>query len=170
MGIFQKDEVSLDKTKPLSSTVADTPVYRQEPTKRKENPVSLKTDEMTTILGKGSEFEGKLQFEGTLRIEGVYSGEISSDSVLVVEEGAKVSAEIDIGTIIVNGLVNGNVRAKKGVEIRGAGRLNGNIDTPSLYIEKGVIFEGSCKMSKGKAPQPGVEKKALEPANEKIKK
>lgn len=108
--------------------------------------MSLKTDEITTILGKGSEFEGKLQFEGTLRIEGVYSGEIISDSVLVVGEGAKVNAEIDIGTIIINGQVDGNVRAKQGVEIRGAGRLQGNIHTPSLYIEKGVTFDGTCKM------------------------
>lgn len=108
--------------------------------------MSLKTDEITTILGKGSEFEGKLQFEGTLRIEGVYSGEIISDSVLVVGEGAKVDAEIDIGTIIINGEVTGNVRAKQGVEIRGAGRLQGNIHTPSLYIEKGVTFDGTCKM------------------------
>lgn len=109
--------------------------------------MSLKTDEITTILGKGSEFEGKLQFEGTLRIEGVYSGEIISDSVLVVGEGARVNAEIDIGTIIINGQVEGNVRAKQGVEIRGAGRLVGNVETPSLYIEKGVSFDGSCKMA-----------------------
>lgn len=113
---------------------------------RREQTVSLKTDEITTILGKGSEFEGKLNFEGTLRIEGVYSGEIISDSVLVVGEGAKVNAEVDIGTIIVNGQVTGNIRAKQGVEIRGSGRVVGNIETPSLYIEKGVVFDGTCKM------------------------
>jgi cytoskeletal protein CcmA (bactofilin family) len=109
------------------------------------NP-SLRTDEITTILGKGSEFEGKLQFEGTLRIEGVFSGEIHSDSVLVVGEGAKVSAEVDVGTIVINGEVRGNVRAKTGVEIRHPGRLIGNVEAPSLIIEQGVIFEGSCKM------------------------
>lgn len=109
------------------------------------NP-SLRTDDITTILGKGSEFEGKLQFEGTLRIEGVFSGEIHSDSVLVVGEGAKVSAEVDVGTIVINGEVRGNVRAKTGVEIRQPGRLIGNVEAPSLTIEKGVIFEGNCRM------------------------
>jgi len=113
---------------------------------KKENSVSLKTDDITTILGRGSEFEGKLQFEGTLQIEGVFSGEIHSDSVLVVGEGAKVSAEVNIGTIIVNGEVKGNICAKNGVEIRGPGKMYGNITTPSLIIEKGVIFEGNCKM------------------------
>ena len=115
--------------------------------KLKDNTLpSLRTDDITTILGKGSEFEGKLNFEGTLRIEGVFSGEIHSDSVLVVGEGAKVSAEVDVGTIVINGEVRGNVRAKTGVEIRHPGRLLGNVEAPSLTIEKGVIFEGSCKM------------------------
>jgi len=146
VGIFRKD-----KTEPVISTATQEAAARPVPARpatqpRKEKTVSLKTDEITTILGKGSEFEGKLQFEGTLRIEGVYSGEIISDSVLVVGEGAKVDAEIDIGTIIINGQVTGNVRAKQGVEIRGAGRLQGNIHTPSLYIEKGVTFDGNCKM------------------------
>ena len=115
--------------------------------KLKDNTLpSLRTDDITTILGKGSEFEGKLNFEGTLRIEGVFSGEIHSDSVLVVGEGAKVSAIVDVGTIVINGEVRGNVRAKTGVEIRHPGRLLGNVEAPSLIIEKGVIFEGSCKM------------------------
>jgi cytoskeletal protein CcmA (bactofilin family) len=64
----------------------------------------------------------------------------------VVLEGAKISAEIDIGTIIISGEVKGNIRAKNSVEIRSPGRIYGNIQTPSLTIEKGVIFEGGCKM------------------------
>jgi cytoskeletal protein CcmA (bactofilin family) len=115
--------------------------------KLKDNTLTnLRTDDITTILGKGSEFEGKLNFEGTLRIEGVFSGEIHSDSVLVIGEGAKVSAEVNVGTIVINGEVRGNVRAKTGVEIRHPGRLLGNVESPALTIEKGVIFEGSCKM------------------------
>jgi cytoskeletal protein CcmA (bactofilin family) len=113
---------------------------------KKETAVSLKTDDITTILGRGSEFEGKLHFEGTLRIDGSFSGEIRSDSVLVIGEGAKINAEVDIGSIIVNGEVRGNVRAKTSVEIRHPGRLLGNIQTPALIIEKGVVFEGTCKM------------------------
>jgi cytoskeletal protein CcmA (bactofilin family) len=113
---------------------------------RKESAVALKTDDTTTILGKGSEFEGKLNFEGTLRIEGVFSGEIHSDTTLEVLEGAKVSAEINVGTIVIYGEVKGNVRATQGVEIRTGGRMFGNLETPSLLIEKGVVFEGNCKM------------------------
>ncbi|HEY3355795.1 MAG TPA: polymer-forming cytoskeletal protein [Polyangia bacterium] len=102
--------------------------------------------EINTLLGKGSEFEGKLTFEGTVRIDGKLSGEIFTDDVLVVGEGAEVSAEIEVGTIIIEGHVNGNVRAKRAVEIHAPGRVRGNIITPSLFIDKGVIFEGNCQM------------------------
>src|SRR5512138_2686067 len=102
--------------------------------------------EINTLLGKGSEFEGKLTFEGTVRIDGKLSGEIFTDDVLVVGEGAEVSAEIDAGTIIIEGHVIGNVRAKRSVEIHAPGRVRGNIVTPSLFIDKGVIFEGNCQM------------------------
>ena len=71
--------------------------------------------EITTLLGRGSEFEGKLTFEGTVRIDGKLSGEIFSEDVLVVGEGAMVNAEIDVGVIIVEGNVTGNIRAKRAV-------------------------------------------------------
>src|SRR5215470_6268675 len=102
--------------------------------------------EINTLLGKGSEFEGKLTFEGTVRIDGKLSGEIFSDDVLVVGEGATVNAEVDVGVIIVEGNVTGNIKAKRAVELHAPARVKGNIETPSLYIDKGVIFEGHCKM------------------------
>jgi cytoskeletal protein CcmA (bactofilin family) len=102
--------------------------------------------EITTLLGRGSEFEGKLTFEGTVRIDGKLSGEIFSEDVLVVGEGAMVSAEIDVGVIIVEGNVTGNIRAKRAVELHAPARVKGNIETPSLYIDKGVTFEGFSKM------------------------
>src|SRR5437763_16775898 len=102
--------------------------------------------EINTLLGRGSEFEGKLTFEGTVRIDGKLSGEIFSEDVLVVGEGAQVSAEIDVGVIIVEGNVNGNIKAKRAVELHAPARVRGNIETPSLYVDKGVIFEGNCRM------------------------
>jgi cytoskeletal protein CcmA (bactofilin family) len=102
--------------------------------------------EINTLLGRGSEFEGKLTFEGTVRIDGKLAGEIFSDDVLVVGEGAEVRAEIDVGEIIIQGTVIGNVKAKRLVEIHAPGRVKGDITTPSLQIDKSVIFEGRCYM------------------------
>ena len=102
--------------------------------------------EINTLLGRGSEFEGKLTFEGTVRIDGTLKGEVFSDDVLVVGEGAVLEAEVDIGEIIIQGTVRGNIRAKRSVEILAPGRVQGDITTPSLQIDKGVIFEGRCHM------------------------
>jgi len=108
--------------------------------------------EINTLLGRGSEFEGKLTFEGTVRIDGRLSGEVFSDDVLVVGEGAHVQAEIDVGEIIIQGTVVGNIRAKRGIEIHAPGRVKGDLTSPSLQIDKGVIFEGRSFME-GIAPE-----------------
>jgi len=106
----------------------------------------VNTGDLNALLGRGSEFEGKLTFEGTVRIDGKFNGTIVTNDVLVIGEGAKVSAEINAGTVIVHGEVSGNVRAKNAVELHHPARMKGNIDTASLMIEKGVNFEGQCKM------------------------
>jgi len=99
--------------------------------------------EINTLLGRGSEFEGKLTFEGTVRIDGHLIG-----------EGAQVAAEIDVGVIIVEGNVTGNIRAKRAVELHAPARVRGNIDTPSLFIDKGVLFEGHCRMEGAEKERP----------------
>lgn len=112
--------------------------------------------EINTLLGRGAEFEGKLTFEGTVRIDGVLRGEVFTDDVLIVGEGARLEAEIEVGEIIIQGSVTGNVRAKRSIEILAPGRVKGDLTTPSLQIDKGVIFEGRSYMEgvaeKGAAP------------------
>ena len=102
--------------------------------------------EISTLLGKGASFEGKLTFEGTVRVDGKFKGEVFSDDVLVVGEGALVEAEIDVGEIIIQGTVVGNIKAKRSIEIHAPGRVKGDLHTPSLQIDKGVIFEGRSFM------------------------
>ncbi|MBN2574850.1 MAG: polymer-forming cytoskeletal protein [Deltaproteobacteria bacterium] len=106
---------------------------------------------VTTLLGKGSEFEGKLSFEGTVRVDGKLTGEIFTDDVLIVGEGAEVNAEVTVGAIVIQGVVRGNITAKRSVEIHSPGKVKGNINTPSLFIEKGVFFDGHCQMDSGVA-------------------
>jgi cytoskeletal protein CcmA (bactofilin family) len=108
--------------------------------------------EVTTLLGRGSEFEGKLSFEGTVRVDGKLSGEIFTDDVLIIGEGAEVNAEINVGAIIIEGTVHGNIHAKRSVEIHTPARVRGNISTPSLSIDKGVVFDGQCQMEQNGAP------------------
>ena len=124
--------------------------------------VPTATGDLNALLGRGSEFEGKLTFEGTVRIDGKFNGTIVTNDVLVVGEGAKVAAEISCGTIIVHGEINGNVKAKNAVELHHPARMKGNLETPSLMIEKGVAFEGQCKMDV--VPDKGGSKPMTTPA------
>jgi len=96
---------------------------------------------------------------GTVRIDGKLSGEIFSDDVLVIGEGAQVAAEIEVGVIIIEGTVTGNIRARRAVELHAPARVRGNIETPSLYIDKGVLFEGNCRME-NLTPPAAVEMKS----------
>jgi cytoskeletal protein CcmA (bactofilin family) len=103
--------------------------------------------EITALLGRGTKFEGKLHFEGRVRVDGFFKGEIKSDDTLVIGDGAEVHAEIDCATVIVRGgSVTGNIRAKNALEIHAPGKVIGNIHSPSIFIDRGVEFQGSCRM------------------------
>ena len=107
----------------------------------------LPATEITALLGRGTQFEGKLHFEGRVRIDGIFKGEIRSEDTLVIGEGAEVHAEIDVATVIVRGgVVNGNIRAKTAIEVYAPGKIVGNLHSPSLFIDRGVEFHGSCRM------------------------
>lgn len=108
-------------------------------------------------LGKGSRVEGKLSFEGSVRIDGQVDGEIQAQEAVIIGESAVLNAQITAGTVILTGKLTGDVVARKRVELRAPARLLGNITTPCLVIHEGVVFEGRCSMggaaSEGKAAQ-----------------
>jgi len=101
---------------------------------------------VTGVIDQGCEFEGKLCFHGTVRIGGTFRGEIYTPDTLIIGEGARVHGQIDAGTVIISGEVTGTVRAKHRVEIHQPAVFRGDILTPSLKVDDGVIFEGSSKM------------------------
>lgn len=121
----------------------------------------LNIHDVHTILGPESTFEGKLVFEGTVRIDGNFKGEVRTDGILVVGQTAKIEAQVFVGNIVINGEVIGDITAKHLVEIHAPATVRGNITTPQLMIAKGVVFEGTSKMeapnraSKPSSGQPG---------------
>ena len=105
------------------------------------------SNELNALLGKGSEFQGKLTFEGSVRIDGRFTGEIFSDGTLIIGEGAQIQAEIRVGSVAVYGNVTGNITAMDAVELHAPASLRGNISSPALHIDKGVFFDGACQMT-----------------------
>lgn len=103
--------------------------------------------EIKAFLGEGTDFKGILTFEGTVRVDGQLEGEVYTKDTLIVGESAVVAAEINVHTIVISGIVRGNINATGKIEVHRPGKLFGNVKTPSLFIEEGVIFEGNCAMA-----------------------
>ncbi len=119
-------------------------------------------DDTIALLGKGSKFEGKLTFEGTVRIDGELIGEVFTDDTLVIGPGGVVQAEVEVGTLVLQGHLIGNVRANSLVDLRAPGRLEGNITAPDIMMERGVFFEGTCSMAPGEGHGRGVDSNSRE--------
>jgi len=102
--------------------------------------------EINGYLGRETNFEGRLDFKGAVKIEGNFKGEIRTPDLLIIGEGGKVEGEIEAGTAIIQGIVVGNLKALKKLELRSSARVNGDIITPILIVEEGAVFIGNCKM------------------------
>ena len=109
---------------------------------------NINTGTISGLLDKGCEFDGKLTFEGTVRINGKFSGEIFSDGALIIGEGAVVDGKIDVGSVVIHGEVRGSIKAKDRIEMHAPASVDGDITAQTLVIDEGVIFEGSCSMGK----------------------
>ena len=108
-----------------------------------------------TLLGQGSEWDGKLTFNGSIRIDGYFKGEISSEGILTVGNEGLVEADIHVSYIIIHGEVHGDIIADQRVDIIAPGKVFGNIQAPSVVIDKGVIFEGTTRMYQAKDMSEG---------------
>jgi len=115
--------------------------------KERVQPPDAATGEARAYLDKGSKIMGKLFFEGPVRIDGQVDGEISANDIVVIGEGAVVTAQLKAASIVIAGKISGNIIAAKRVEIRPTARVFGNITTPVLVVEGGALFEGHCTMN-----------------------
>lgn len=113
---------------------------------------SLDKREIKAFLGPGSQFEGKLVFDEIVRIDGTFRGEITSRDTLIVGDTADLQAQIVVGALIISGKLKGNIKALGRVEIRNPARIDGDIETPVLLIEEGVIWNGNVIMKKPETP------------------
>jgi cytoskeletal protein CcmA (bactofilin family) len=104
---------------------------------------------LTAFIDQGSEFEGKLSFRDTVRIDGTFRGEIASENTLIVGESGVIDAMIRSNTIAISGTVTGDVHATSKVVLHKTARVEGNIETPSIVIEEGAVVNGQIKMKTG---------------------
>jgi len=113
---------------------------------KKDTVVDVAAGHINALLGKGSEFEGKLSFEGIVRIDGVVRGTITSKDKLIIGEAAKVEADITVGTAILCGELKGNIEASQRLEVKSTGMIIGDVYTPVMLMDEGAVLEGVCHM------------------------
>ena len=114
--------------------------------KGKEN---MKKDDVQikAYMGEDTVFNGSLTFEGTVRIDGKFEGQVITEDTLIVGETGRLIAEISAGTVVCMGRVEGTVMASKKVEIHSTSKVIGNVKSPALYIELGGVLDGTCDMT-----------------------
>ncbi len=115
---------------------------------RRTDPFDLPSvsHEVTVILEKGCHLEGRLQFEGTARIDGKFRGEIFTPDILIIGDEAQVSGQVEADIVVVSGKFEGDIFATNRVEIQAPAVVRGTIHTAILQIEEGALFEGKTKM------------------------
>jgi len=103
--------------------------------------------DINTTIGKGSYFAGNFHINGTLRIDGRYEGKYLEVDQLYIGPSGKVKTNIKAGSVIVEGTIIGNITATHRVMLLPTSRVLGDIKTPELIIQNGVVLEGRCVIS-----------------------
>lgn len=120
--------------------------------------------EIRAFLGEGTSFIGNLQFEGTVRIDGRFEGDVSGSDLLIIGQAAAVRADIQVGSLVVGGRVEGNIVARKRVELLATAQVTGTVKTPSLAVIDGAVLNGTCEMRREEAKVVRLDQKREEEA------
>lgn len=123
-------------------------------------------EEINAFLGSGTEFEGKLTFEGAVRLDGKFSGEIHSNGVLIIGEKAVVHADIQADVVLVCGEIHGTINAKTRIEAYFPARIYGDTHSPVLVFGEGVAFQGTSHMTEKAEGFREVESREPHPSEE----
>jgi len=109
-------------------------------------PANERYSKLRSALGAGTVIQGKLSFDTPVRIDGKLSGEVFSSKALIVGETGSIDADVSVASLVVMGHVSGNIKATESIELMKGGSLEGDIESPSLLMEEGALFNGNCSM------------------------
>jgi len=103
---------------------------------------------VNSIIGEGSEFKGEFKINGLLRVDGKFTGTIVTDGKVLIGQAGEALTDIEARTVIIGGIVRGNIYATERVILLSTGKVTGNIITPSIVMEEGSVFDGQCVINK----------------------
>jgi len=117
-----------------------------------------KQSDLNGFLDSGSHLQGELRFEASFRVDGKLTGTVRSEGDLIVGESGEIEGEVQAGQVFVSGTVRGTIRASRKIQIAPSGKVFAELDTPSLIVEDGATFEGTCAMSRDASRPAAVPK------------
>ena len=112
---------------------------------KKEAVAPVSGQALNTIIGRGTLVEGTMRVENSVRIDGIFKGELSCSGALTISQSGEVYAQLEGQEVYVNGVVRGTIRAER-VRLDSQARFIGDVYTKSLAVSEGAVFHGSCCM------------------------
>lgn len=103
-------------------------------------------DEINAFLGSGTVYQGKLNFQGSVRIDGVFNGEVHSEGTLIIGKDARVEGQVRVGQLVLSGHIQGEIVATKKAVLHRTANLVGSLHSPVLMVEEGAKLEGRIAM------------------------
>jgi cytoskeletal protein CcmA (bactofilin family) len=132
-----------------TTPVGLTPAYSTE-----VRPSSSSNSSLSAFIDQGSEFEGKLTFKDTVRIDGCFRGEITSQNTLIVGETGEIMATVRSREVIISGTVSGNVFATERLVLHKTARVEGDVEAGTIAIEEGAMLNGKVTMGGSRPSSP----------------
>ncbi len=102
--------------------------------------------DIDTVFADDVEFEGELVFQEPVLVKGVLKGKLQSSADVYISEQATVEAEVAADVVSVKGRLNGDIFARRKLELFSTGRVGGTLRTPDLIVQSGALFNGTCRM------------------------
>lgn len=130
---------------------------------KKEGAVEGK---LNCIIGEESTFRGEINVRGSVRIDGEFEGTVVATESLFVGKTGVVKADVKVRDLAVAGVISGNLKAAERVEFHAGARVEGDVETRSLVVDEGVIFNGRCAMQE--TPQTATVQRVVEGARETV--
>jgi len=113
-------------------------------------------DQINAFLGAGTHYEGILSFQGSVRIDGEFIGEIDSEGTLVVGKDARLEGVFKVGELVLSGTINGEVIAAKKAVLNKQSHFFGTLHTPLFVVEEGADMRGRVNMHNDESSTEGM--------------
>lgn len=103
-------------------------------------------DEINAFLGTGTSYEGRLVFQGSVRMDGEFSGEVCSEGTLIVGKDARLNGTFQVGQMIISGTVDGDLAVSGKLVLHGTAKVGGSMRAGMLVVEEGAKLDGHIEM------------------------